>query len=128
MKVQHSTFNKETKINQVYIRQFVAVNRLYVVKVKLSTVVEADQKAPFSIATTQRCRGKCYSFPWIAPLYPWYVPYIVECWVRRCQVSFLKSLVWRELGLNLGLTDHWWTLYHALKFLSLMLSFLVAMR
>ena len=38
-----------------------------------------DQKAPFSIATTPRCRGECYSFPWIAPLYPWYVPYIAEC-------------------------------------------------
>ena len=37
-------------------------------KVKLATVVEGDQKAPFSIATTP-----------IAPLYPWYVPYIAEC-------------------------------------------------
>ena len=34
---------------------------------------------PFSIATTPRCRGGHYSFPWIAPLYPWYVPYIAEC-------------------------------------------------
>ena len=38
-------------------------------KVELATVVEGDQKAPFSIATT-RCRGGCYSFLWIAPLYP----------------------------------------------------------
>ena len=28
-----------------------------------------DQKAPFSIATTPRCKGGRYSFPWIAPLY-----------------------------------------------------------
>ena len=34
------------------------------------TIVEGDQKAPFSIATTLRCRGGCYSSPWIAPLYP----------------------------------------------------------
>ena len=34
------------------------------------TVVEGDQKAPFSIATTLRCRGGRNSFPWIAPLYP----------------------------------------------------------
>ena len=47
--------------------------------VKLATVVESDQKAPFSIATTQRCRGGRYSFPWIAPLYPLYVPYVAEC-------------------------------------------------
>ena len=46
--------------------------------VKLATVVEGDQKAPFSIATTPRCKGGRYSFPWIAPLYPLYVPYI-EC-------------------------------------------------
>ena len=48
-------------------------------KKKLATVVEGDQKAPFLIATTPRCRGERYSFPWIAPLYPWYVPYIAEC-------------------------------------------------
>ena len=39
---------------------------------------EGDQNAPFSIATTPRCRGGRYSFPWIAPLCPWYVPCIAE--------------------------------------------------
>ena len=34
------------------------------------TIVAGDQKAPFSIATTPRCRRGCYYFPWIAPLYP----------------------------------------------------------
>ena len=79
--------------------------------VKLATVVEGDQKAPFSIATTPRCRERHYSFPWITPLYPWYVPYITECSARRYQVASLKSLVWRDLGLNPGLPDHWRTLY-----------------
>ena len=37
--------------------------------VKLATVVESDQKALFSIATTLKCRGGHYSFPWIASLY-----------------------------------------------------------
>ena len=37
---------------------------------KLATVVKGDPKAPFSKATTPRCRGRQYSFPWIAPLYP----------------------------------------------------------
>ena len=46
-------------------------------KVKLATVVEGDQKASFSIATTQKGGG--YSFPVIALLYPWYIPYIAEC-------------------------------------------------
>ena len=52
---------------------------IYIHKVKLATVVEGDQKAPFSIATAPRFRGGSYSFPWIAPLYPGYVPYIAEC-------------------------------------------------
>ena len=45
----------------------------------LATVVEGDPKAPFSIATTPSCEGGRYSFPWIAPLYPRYVPFIAEC-------------------------------------------------
>ena len=32
------------------------------------TVVKSDPKALFLIATTPRCRGRCYAFPWIAPL------------------------------------------------------------
>ena len=35
---------------------------LRVIKVKVATIVEGDQKAPFSIATTPRCRGGRYSF------------------------------------------------------------------
>ena len=43
---------------------------IYISKVKLATIVEGDPKAPFSIATTPRCRERRYSFPWIAPLCP----------------------------------------------------------
>ena len=43
---------------------------MYISKVKLATIVEGDPKAPFSIATTPRCRGGRYSIPRIAPLYP----------------------------------------------------------
>ena len=46
---------------------------------KLATGVKDDPKAPFSIATTPRCRGERYSIPWIAPLYPWSIPYNAEC-------------------------------------------------
>ena len=42
----------------------------------MATVVEGNQKAPFSIASTLRCKGGRYSFSWISPFYPWYVPYI----------------------------------------------------
>ena len=48
-------------------------------QVKLATIVEGDQKAPLSIVTRTMCRVGRYSFPWIAQLYPRYVPYIAEC-------------------------------------------------
>ena len=38
---------------------------------KVGDLVEGDQKASFSIATTPKCRKDRYSFPWIAPPYPW---------------------------------------------------------
>ena len=43
------------------------------------SVVESNPKAPFSIATTPRCRVERFSIPWIPPLYPWCVPYTAEC-------------------------------------------------
>ena len=58
---------------------FVVELNVNVVKVKLAILVECDPKAPFSIATTQRCRGGRYSFLWIAPFYRRNVPYIAEC-------------------------------------------------
>ena len=84
---------------------------IYISKVKLLTLVKGDPKAPFSIATTPKCSGGCYSIPWIAPLYPWSLPYNAECWARQYQVIFFESLIWLDLGLNPGLPDHWRTLY-----------------
>ena len=51
---------------------------LYNISVELNLIViksclplvEGDPKAPFSIATTPKCRGGRYSNPMIAPLYP----------------------------------------------------------
>ena len=80
---------------------------IYPVFVKLVTLVEGDPKAPFSIATTPKCWGGRYSFPWIAPLYPWYLPYKA----RQHQVPFFEFLVWLNLKLKPSLPDHWWTLY-----------------
>ena len=69
-------------------------------------MVEGNQKAPFSIATTPKCRGGRYSFPWIAPLYT--RTYLILLNVKQ---GGIKSLVRRDLGLNPGLLDHWRTLY-----------------
>ena len=62
---------------------------LIVCKVKLSTVVGGDTKALFSIATTPRCRGGRYSFPWIALLYP----YLIMLSVKQGGIRYyFKSL------------------------------------
>ena len=50
----------------IYIYIYVCVSTCiyrYIKKVKLATIVEGNPKAPFSIATTPRCRGGRYSFP-----------------------------------------------------------------
>ena len=60
----------------------------------MATAVEGDQMAPFSTATTPRCRVGHYSFPWIAPLYPGYVSYIV---VLSKQVS---STIFKVFGMT----------------------------
>ena len=65
-------------------------------QVKLVTVVKGDLKAPFSLATTVRCKEGHCSFLWIVPLYPWCIPYNAECWARSYQVSFFLSL-WYDL-------------------------------
>ena len=45
------------------------INRTTIVwKQKVATLIKGDQKAPFSIATTTKCWGGRYSFPWIASL------------------------------------------------------------
>ena len=59
-------------------------------EVKLAILVEGDPKAPFSIPTTPRCRGRCYSIPWIAALYPWSLPHNAECYAGWYQVPFLS--------------------------------------
>ena len=73
-------FCKTKGIAHKIYKYYISINsheNIYVniVKVKLVTLVEGNQKVPFSIATTSRCRGGCYSFPWIAPLYHWSLPY-----------------------------------------------------
>ena len=60
----------------------------------------------FSITTTPTCGEGRYYFSWIAPLYLWYSPYNAECSARRHQVPFFESLVWLDLGLNPGISDH----------------------
>ena len=55
--------------------------------IKLATVVKGNQKAPFSIATTLRCREKHYSLLLIHTLY---------CWVLCKEVS---STIFKVFGM-----------------------------
>ena len=62
---------------------------------KLVTVVEGDQKAPLSIATTSRCTEGRYSFPWITPLY--LLIHTLYCWVLSKGVS---SIIFKVFGMT----------------------------
>ena len=86
----------------LFMRLFVYRDFLHtVIFKKLVTVVKDNQKAPFSIATTRGAGGR-YSFPWIAPLYPRYVPYIAERQTRGHHVPFLKSIGEHSIHLEKG--------------------------
>ena len=55
-------------------------------KVKLAIIVEGNPKAPFSIATTPRCRGGCYSFPGL--LYFTLDPYLIMLSVKQGGIKY----------------------------------------
>ena len=52
---------------------------IYIYIYKLANFVKGNLKASISLATTLRCKEGCYSYPWIAPLYSWSVPYNAKC-------------------------------------------------
>ena len=60
----------------------------------LATLVEGDPKAPFSIATTTRCKEGCNSIPWIAPHYPWSVPYNEMLSVKQGGIKYHFLSLW----------------------------------
>ena len=95
------------------------------IKAKLVTLDECDPKAPFSIATTPRCKGRSYSMPWIAPFYPWSLPYKAEVLSKVALSIIFDSLVWLDLGLNPDLANYWRTLYllgHLLLYMVTLIS------
>ena len=99
--MQQVSFHVYRSFGIIHVKCYV---RMYLVFIFLKRQYEK------TVATTPRCRGGCYSFPWIAPLYPWSLPYNAECWAKWDQVPFFEFLVWTDLGLNPSLLDHWQTL------------------
>ena len=59
------------------------------------TVFEGDPKAPFSIAATQRCRGRCCPFLWNAPLT--IDPYLIMLLSKGASSTIFRSF---------GMTQH----------------------
>ena len=75
----------------------------------MATVVVSDKKGPFSIATTPRCREGAGLLHFTHDMYLILLSVKYYCWVSI--TIYFKSLVWRDLGLNPGLPNHWRTLY-----------------
>ena len=78
---------------------------------KLTSLIEGDPKAPFSIAKTPRRRRGHYSFPGL--LHFTLDPYLVMLSVKQSRIkyhflSFLYDLTWDWTP---DLLDRWWTLY-----------------
>ena len=74
----------------------------------MATLVVGDPKVSFSIATTLRCRRRRYSIPWIAPLYPWSVPYnAVLSKVPFLSLRYDSTWDWTPVS-----QDHWQTSTH----------------
>ena len=51
---------------------------MYICKSKFSDRSRERPERSYFIGYYTRCKGGRYSFPWIGPLYPTYVPYNAE--------------------------------------------------
>ena len=60
----------------------------------MATIVEGNPKAPFSIATTPRCRGGCYSFPVL--LYFTLDPYLIMLSVKQGGIKYHFLSLWYD--------------------------------
>ena len=58
------------------------------------TIVEGNPKAPFSIATTRRCRGGRYSFPGL--LYFTLDPYLIMLSVKQGDIKYHFLSLWYD--------------------------------
>ena len=81
--------------SHTYNRQFWFFNiGFLMIVVKLATIVEGDQKVPFSIATTPMCKGGRYSFPGL--LYFTLDPYIIMLSVKQGGIKYHFLSLWYD--------------------------------
>ena len=78
----------------VFLYLFVTRDLYLSKKVKLATIVEGNPKAPFSIATTPRCRGGRYSFPGL--LYFTLDPYLIMLSVKQRGIKYHFLSLWYD--------------------------------
>ena len=64
-------------------------------KLKLVTLVKGDPKAPFSIASTSRCRGGWYPFPGL--LHFTFDPYLIILSVKQDRIKYHSLSLWYDL-------------------------------
>ena len=81
----------------MYIYIYICISK----QVKLATIVEDKPKAPFSIATTPRCRGWRYSFPGL--LYFTLEPYLIMLSVKQGGIKYHFLSLWYIYIPDIGL-------------------------
>ena len=95
---QHTHTHTHTHTHKMCISLFFLANsRLFVVwhiSKKMATIVEGNPKAPFSIATTPRCRGRRYSFPEL----PYFTldPYLIMLSVKQGGMKYHFLSLWYD--------------------------------
>ena len=87
----HDMMKLRILILYIYIYIYIYI---YKVKVKLATIVEGNPKAPFSIATTPRCRRGRYSFPGL--LYFTLDPYLIMLSVKQGGIKYHFLSLWYD--------------------------------
>ena len=88
-----------------YLSAYVWLKFSLFISVKLAT----DLKAPFSIATTSRCKGEHYSFPWITPLT--FDSYLIRLSIKQGGIKshfwvFWYDLTWDWTLVSLAIGEH----------------------
>ena len=92
-KLCHVGMNWPSAPNRIMLHNLV-ISVTTVSKVKLATIVEGNPKAPFSIATTPRCRGGRYSFPgW---LYFTLDPHLIMLSVKQGGIKYHFLSLWYD--------------------------------
>ena len=77
----------------IYIYIYICIH-VCIYILKLATIVEGNPKAPFSIATTLRCRGGRYSFPGL--LYFTLDPYLLMLSVKQGSIKYQFLSLWYD--------------------------------